>query len=388
MPAKPTDTAGSRAKQGRGWSSLVLLGLGLLAVVILLLQLPGRGQTTALGGSNAKGDGARALIEVLKHQGVKVRQPANINQALKQVNQQATLVLVGPGDWPIELVDQAVSRAGRVVLIQPSDSLLDHLSNQQLHLTHRVDSGEAEPLAAQCQDLDAQAAGELAWNKGLVGQVEGCFPDLSKPSPKPFGYAVLPGDPPIAVIADAKLITNKFITAADGRAALALRSLGHLPQLVYLVALPPQLNQRSAEDSRFEMLPPWAPSAFAMLLLAGVATAFWRGRRFGPLVSENLPVVVPASQIADGLGNLYFRGRAARHAAQALRAHTVDRLADQLGLSRHDSRAVIVDRIATALGCPTHQIDELLYKRRVTTHVELVALARDLAKLLPQGDKE
>ncbi len=47
----------------------------------------------------------------------------------------------------------------------------------------------------------------------------------------------------------------------------------------------------------------------------GIAAAFWRGRRFGPLVVENLPVTVRASETMLGRARLYEKSR-----AQAARA--------------------------------------------------------------------
>ena len=55
------------------------------------------------------------------------------------------------------------------------------------------------------------------------------------------------------------------------------------------------------------------------LCLAVLLLALWKGRRIGPLVAEQLPVVVRASETVEGRGRLYRSRRASDRAADALR---------------------------------------------------------------------
>ena len=64
-----------------------------------------------------------------------------------------------------------------------------------------------------------------------------------------------------------------------------------------------------------------------LLLLVFLAAAFWRGRRLGPLVVENLPVVVRASETMEGRARLYQKSSARLHALDALRIGAIQRLA-------------------------------------------------------------
>ena len=68
------------------------------------------------------------------------------------------------------------------------------------------------------------------------------------------------------------------------------------------------------------------------LCLAVVLLALWKGRRIGPLVAEELPVVVRASETVEGRGRLYRSRRARDRAADALRTATLQRLLPRLGL--------------------------------------------------------
>ena len=65
--------------------------------------------------------------------------------------------------------------------------------------------------------------------------------------------------------------------------------------------------------------------------------ALWRGRRIGPLVAEELPVVVRASETVEGRGRLYRSRRARDRAAQALRTATLQRMLPRLGLGADTS---------------------------------------------------
>ncbi|PRC53647.1 hypothetical protein C6A85_52785, partial [Mycobacterium sp. ITM-2017-0098] len=71
----------------------------------------------------------------------------------------------------------------------------------------------------------------------------------------------------------------------------------------------------------------------ALQLALGVALlALWRGRRVGPLVAEQLPVVVRASETVEGRGRLYRSRRARDVAAESLRTAARQRMLPRLGL--------------------------------------------------------
>jgi hypothetical protein len=121
----------------------------------------------------------------------------------------------------------------------------------------------------------------------------------------------------------------------------------------------------------------------AILLLgaAALAAAVWRGRRFGPLVVERLPVVVRADETAEGRARLYQRADAREHALDALRVGTVDRIATTLALGRLASVDDVVAASAAALAEDPGAIRDLLLDARPRTDRDLVDLAGRLAAL-------
>lgn len=131
----------------------------------------------------------------------------------------------------------------------------------------------------------------------------------------------------------------------------------------------------------FDLLPPWSRPVFAVLLVAGAAAALWRGRRFGALVKEPMPVEVPASEASSGLAGLYRQAGARGHAAAALRAAAIMRVSARLGLSASASPQTVVERIAQASGADPGALNALLYGTPPATDQELADLAHTLTDL-------
>src|SRR5690606_10490700 len=119
----------------------------------------------------------------------------------------------------------------------------------------------------------------------------------------------------------------------DGNAALALRLAGKRENVAWYLADwfdDTVLSGDPGEPPTFEANPDFLPPGFGTALyalgLTALVAAFWRGRRFGPLAVEPLPVVVPAKEATRGRARLYRRARAYGRATAALRASTARRI--------------------------------------------------------------
>ncbi len=113
-------------------------------------------------------------------------------------------------------------------------------------------------------------------------------------------------------------------------------------------------------DASTELQAPWTLPLTVLLLLVALAAAVWRWRRFGPLVIENLPVVVRAGETMEGRARLYERGSARLHALDALRIGTVTRLARLCSLPRTASVEEVVDAVAALTGRNRAEVAALL----------------------------
>ena len=122
--------------------------------------------------------------------------------------------------------------------------------------------------------------------------------------------------------------------------------------------------------------------AIDQLIIAVILLMLWRGRRFGRLVQEPLPVSVRASETVEGLGRLYRAARSRRRAADALRHAARTRMAPRLGLRRDDSAPRRWSKQSpSARGVRLLEVAAVLYGAEPGDDPALVALADQLDAL-------
>uniref|UniRef100_UPI0005B9B5B2 DUF4350 domain-containing protein n=1 Tax=Clavibacter michiganensis TaxID=28447 RepID=UPI0005B9B5B2 len=298
----------------------------------------------------------------------------------------ATLVLGPTSD---RLDDDRLAEVGRLstrtVLLAPDFRTLRAIAPDV------AAGGAAESadraLDARCALPAARAAGSVPDDAPVFRHVGDdastavtCFPDdtgeayalLEVPS------AVAPGGT-VTVLGADPILTNDRI-AEQGSAALALGVFGERPRLVWYTPSPDDAAT-DAPPTLGELTPGWVTPAILLIGAAALAAAVWRGRRFGPLVVERLPVVVRADETAEGRARLYQRADAREHALDALRVGTVDRIAATLALGRLASVDDVVAASAAALAEDPGAIRDLLLDARPRTDRDLVDLAERLAAL-------
>lgn len=365
----------------------VLVGLfaALVAAAALLPESPDR-----LDGSitDPRPQGVRALGQVLGADGVAVRQVTTLDDATSDATAGSTLVVYLSDD----LSEAAVARLNDV----PADLVVVYTATTDLLTVEDLTDRrivpdywwtDADVATADCTDPDATAAGSLtpsrSWGvRARTSQVVTCFPAGYEESGL-YADTTLPQHR-VTVIAGDLWLRNDTITA-NGNAALALRVFGRHAKLTWYLpgtdALVSEEQRTDGTVDEWSLLPPWSRAALAVLLVAGAAAALWRGRRFGPLVREQLPVEVPASEVSSGLARLYRQAGACGHAAAGLRATTLHRVAARLGLPASASPELVAERLAQATGDPPERLHALCYGPPPATDTDLVALATALTDL-------
>ncbi|WP_194948304.1 DUF4350 domain-containing protein [Actinomyces trachealis] len=366
----------------------VVLALLLLAAVALITSnSAGTGSKVPFALDSIKGDGARALGEVLRSYGIRPHSAQTFDQAITAVTenpQRTTLAVIGIGsltDQERELLSQL---GADVTVVGTVYQDLEGLS--PLH-SSGLSAPPGQDLSPSCSDSDAQAAQALDGSRGSVAlpqdtpapaQLQACFPVGSA-----FGYASLPlpTGGTLRLIGDPSIATNAKL-ANSGNAALMVRALGHHEHVVWFDASHPGTG--SIWDTA--QLPRWAPVLMALLGASAGVLALAQGRRMGRLVPEDLPVEVPAAETTIGLGRMYQQAKDRAHAARSLRTGAALRLGHRLGLTPSADGAVLLDELARRCGSQDGpalraRAAHLLYGPPPNNDQELTALADQLDQL-------
>ena len=169
--------------------------------------------------------------------------------------------------------------------------------------------------------------------------------------------------------------------ADDGNAALGVNLLGRHPLVVWYDPVLGDTDLENTDPSLGESTPPWVSPVIALLILAAVAAAVWRGRRFGPLVRERLPVTVRAAETAEGRARLYAQTRDAGHAADDLRIAALRRMARLLGLGPNAAADEIADAAADRLSADRRVVRGILLDDVPTDDAQLTVVASRLREL-------
>jgi hypothetical protein len=354
--------------------------LGLLAVVAATPE----DENSAYGNMDStNGYGFRAVRRVLERDGVAVTQTSDLSLVRAATSGTTVGVFVGEylSDAQIEALRETPADVVLFAVEYYYRSGIETLFDNDINISYdNIDAYDL--LAPACDDADAVAAASISgFTKGIsvdsgAGAYTKCYPTRYDS----FAYVYkTDGNRKLAVISSPDFLANNAITE-DGNAALALRVLGKHPKLLWYRPLD-ESQSSSRGEGQWALLPPGTYYVLWMCAVAALGAALWRGRRFGKLIQEPLPVSVPSSESTSGLGRLYRQAQARGHSAAALRAATLSRLAKRYGLSPSDPPNAIVERLSAALGTPIPELQYLFYGPEPDTDAELAALADQLKNL-------
>lgn len=374
----PGPPAGQQTAHGASWQNwrlpLALVALILLGGTIIALLQPAAAPVGYLDPGNARPGGARALAAILTGRGHVVVRAATPDAAVKAAGAaRSTLLITSPGLLSgTQLASLARVRAD-LVLVAPDRAVLAALAPA-------VTVGGHAPVRARrpgCALAAARLAGPAAMGGVLLRNAPpgtvACYPANGLPSlvSYPAGGRV------VTILGTGTPLTNGAL-ARIGNAALALNLLGGRPRVVWLVLAGGPGAAAGRPQPLTSLIPLPAYLVAGQLVIAALLTALWRARRLGALVAEPLPVVIRASETAEGHARLYQARRARGRAARALRAAAVRRMAGGLRLRPDDAPAAIVAALAERTGTGPAQIDALLFGDDPGDDAALVALASDL----------
>ncbi|WP_191330136.1 DUF4350 domain-containing protein [Frigoribacterium sp. ACAM 257] len=380
-----TPTVRASARRARPWVALAVLAL-LGAVATVLLSGSDATGGRALGPENPAPAGAKALVEVLRDEGVRVRVVSSLDQARQAAARPDTTVVVDDAgsylvaDQWSELGDAASS----LVLLAPGATALDAVAPGVSAVAEVSDGVRALGCGVtSLARVDRVHAAGLAYSAAGVDPADGvdvatCVRD---PDSDGSGLVVLDdGDRRVTVVGTTTALTNGTIaTAGADDAAYALALLGQDDELVWY--LPGVDDVPEGTGTLATLTPGWVTPVLLLLTATAVAAMVWRGRRLGPLVVERMPVVVRASETTEGRARLYERSGQRRHALDQLRIGSLGRLARLTGLSSTSSVDEVIDRVAGLVGADPRGLRHVLVDADPADDAELVRLSDSLLDL-------
>lgn len=367
---------------------IVLGAIVVLIAVAGILITGGRSHSGApLDAGSAAPTGGKALAQVLGDRGVDVQSATSLDQVRSATaggGEATVLVFDDAGNLEPSAYSELARIAKTIVVVEPSFQTLGEVAPGA-----RASGAPAGPSDAGCSVAAAQRAERIdprptanTQGASVPGtfrvQDDGaaCFADASGAAS--LVRTMFKGTT-LYLVGSAALLMNDGVDRA-GNAALGLTLLGQHRTLVWYL---PGLDDRpvTGPPDIAALTPGWVTPVILLLLLVFVAAAVWRGRRFGPLVVENLPVVVRAGETREGRARLYQRSSARLRAADSLRIGTIGRLAVLAGLPRTATTQEVADAVAALVGWDRQRVHGLLVDDHPRTDGELIALSDHLAEL-------
>jgi hypothetical protein len=379
-PRSSTPTIRAALRRSAFW---VVAGIGaLLVAIIAFLGTNAAGSAgPPLAADNPAQAGSMALVEVLRQQGVTVLPVDTLAAAVASpaAHPDATVFFADPeGYLESDQLTELGGLAPRLVVADPDFTALQALAPD-------VGFGgvsTADDRSAECDVPAAERAGTISPDGKTLGLgadasgYTGCFPG----DDGSFTVVERVADGrTLTLVADTAVFANDEIDDY-GNAALALNLLGadetlvwYLPTLADVpVTGPPSLGA---------LTPGWVTPVLVLLVFTAIAAMVWRGRRFGPLVAENLPVVVRASETMEGRARLYATSNARLRAIDAIRVGAVMRMAVAAGLPRTAGLDRVIGSVAALTGRPPAQVHAVLVGEVPQSDAALMALSAAIDEL-------
>jgi hypothetical protein len=366
-----TATSAARPQSRRSswaWVALALVVLAIIAGIGTYLTAPRPGDT--MDPSATDPDGARALATLLRDGGVEVVVADTIGD-VERAARPDTLILVAQSQYLTDdgLLDRLAKAPGDLLLVEPTVR-----AREALMPGVRISPSSSFDSDPNCSLREATRAGAVRFGPSdsyVVGKdrtVTSCYDGVL--------IRYRDGGRTVTAVGNTDFMTNGGLAQA-GNAALAMNLAGDRPRLIWYAPHHAE-GETSSGTSLSDMIPDNVIWAAGQLWLVVLLVALWKGRRPGPLVSEQLPVVVRASETVEGRGRLYRSRRARDRAAVALRTATLQRLLPRLGLGPQAPPQAVIATAAQRGGADAGFVSYHLFGPPPATDNDLLQLARAL----------
>ncbi len=314
--------------------------------------------------------GAHALVTLVRDLGVEVVVADSVDD-VERAARPGTLVLVAQthNTRGNDLLRRLAAVPGDRLVVEPTVAAREALASGI-----RVVADRKPDDTPDCALREADRAGKARWDGSAA-----YFRADNAPLTRCYGGALVrydDGGRTITVVGSSDFMTNAGLLK-DGNAALAMNLAGARERLIWFA---PQRLQGDATAGATitDLIPDALAWVVAQLCVVVALLAVWQGRRLGPLVAERLPVVVRASETAEGRARLYRSARARGQAAAALRTATLQRVTPRLGMGNGASDDAVVVSVAARCRGDERTVQRVLFGPPPATDSELLQLAQAL----------
>ncbi|WP_113963370.1 DUF4350 domain-containing protein [Mycobacterium shimoidei] len=368
MTATMPATRGAGRLRSWRWVLLCLVAICAVAAVSAYLTAPRPGGQMDPASTNP--GGAHALVALLRSHGVDVVVARTVADVEKAMDAQSLLLIAqSQRIADPELLHRLAELPGDRLLVEPTSRARAVLAPQI-----RISAASTPDSQPNCALREANRAGSVQFGPTDTYRAIGSREIISC-----YGGALIryrDGDRTVTLVGSTDFMSNGGLLRA-GNAALAMNLAGARARLIWYA---PQRveGHTSSKTTLLGLIPDNVTWMVWQLVLAVFLFALWKGRRMGPLVAEELHVVVRASETVEGRGRLYRSRRARDRAAQALRTATLQRLLPRLGLATPSPDAPVANAVAQRSGSHPDTVWHTLFGPPPATDTDLVHLARAL----------
>lgn len=345
----------------------VIVGLGLVTAYLTAPRPGGHMDPTA-----TSPNGARALVTLLREHGVEVVEAGDVAAVEAAARPDTLLVVV----QTYHLVDAAILE--RIAALPGDRLLVEPMSRTREALAPQLKLGKGSAFGGggdpDCDLREAVRAGAVQF--GGANAYEAADDTALT---RCYGGALVrfsADGRDVTVVGNSDFMTNGGLLK-EGNAALAMNLAGTNPRMIWYA---PQSTEGTAEGGATltDLVPEQVTWLLWQLVVVVALLAAWRFRRVGPLVAEQLPVVVRASETVEGRGRLYRSRRARDSAADALRTAALQRMAPRLGIPADADAAAIVHLVSQHSGVDPQTVSHTMFGPVPADDAGLVTLAREL----------
>ena len=340
----------------------------LIAILIVIATIANMGvlgqddgRRLSPGSTQAKGAGAIAAI--LEDQGVAVTHVRN-QVELGEIQADSTTLVVDPWQLSNGDISTLAGSGSEVIVLLPSgfsEAMRWGFSEREWGINVGDDQ---KAHVAQCEQ------GPITPAESEIGPITTIYMNAEGPACLPVqgGHAWVqsPRYENVWAFGAGEILTNIRLAELDN-AGVAVRMLGRHPNL-YWVENYASVEITEAQPARG--LPAWLVAFFAACVATGLWYTVYRWRRFGKLVAEPMPVVVPVGEAETGRARLYSASRNPAHAARITRSAFISRYATRLGITELSNQQQVVEAFDAAIASH-HQF------RKPAERKEQPALDRD-----------